>query len=43
VRDELIREGVPNTAIHTLISDTDETGIDARRVIVSVIPAALDE
>ncbi len=43
VRDELIREGVPNTAIHTLISDTPETGIDARRVIVSVIPAALDE
>jgi hypothetical protein len=43
VRDELIREGVPNTAIHTLISDTAETGIEARRVIVSVIPAALDE
>jgi hypothetical protein len=43
VRDELSREGVPNLAIRTLISGATGTGVDARRVVVSVIPAALDE
>lgn len=43
VRDELIREGVSNTAIRTLISGASGTGIDARRVAVSVIPKAFDE
>jgi hypothetical protein len=43
VRDELIHERVPNLAIRTLISDAIGTGIEARRVVVSVIPAALDE
>jgi hypothetical protein len=43
VRDELIREGIPNSAIRTLISDATGTGIEARRVVVSVIPGAVDE
>ena len=43
VRDELIREGVPNSAIRILISDATRTGIEARRVVVSVIPVAMDE
>ena len=43
VRDELIREGVPNSAIRILISDATGTGIEARRVVVSVIPVAMDE
>jgi hypothetical protein len=43
VRDELIREGVPNSAIRILILDAKGTGIEARSVVVSVIPEALDE
>ena len=43
VRDELIREGIPNSAIRILISDATGTGIEARRVVVSVIPVAMDE
>lgn len=39
VREELIREGVPSTAIRTVISDAAGTGIEARCAIVSVIPA----
>jgi hypothetical protein len=41
VRDELIREGIPNSAIRILISDATGTGIEARSVVVSVIPDAL--
>ena len=40
VRDELIRKGVPNSAIRILISDATGTGIEARSVVVSVIPTA---
>jgi hypothetical protein len=36
VRDELIRQGVPNAAVRILISDTTGTGIEARKVVVSV-------
>ena len=43
VRDELVREGVPKSAIRTLISEATGTGIEARRVVVSVIPAPKDE
>jgi len=43
VRDELVREGVANSAIHILISDATGTGIAARSVVVSVIPEAFDE
>ncbi len=43
VRDELVREGVANSAIRILISDTAGTGIAARSVVVSVIPEAFDE
>jgi len=43
VRDELIREGVPNSAIRILISNATGTDIEARRVVVSVIPVAMDE
>jgi hypothetical protein len=43
VRDELIRDGVPKSAIRTLISDATGTGIEARRVVVSVIPTAREE
>ncbi len=43
VRDELVREGVANSAIRILISDATETGIAARSVVVSVIPEAFDE
>jgi hypothetical protein len=43
VREELIREGVPNSAIRILISNATGTGIEARSVVVSVIPEALDE
>ena len=43
VRDELIREGVPNSAIRILILDATGTGIEARSVVVSFIPEALDE
>ena len=39
VRDELIREGVPSSAIRTVISDAAGTGIEARCAVVSVIPA----
>jgi hypothetical protein len=39
VREELIREGVPSSAIRTLIADATGTGIEARCVVVSVIPA----
>jgi hypothetical protein len=41
VRDELIREGIPNSALRILISDATGTGIEARSVVVSVIPDAL--
>jgi hypothetical protein len=37
VRDELIDEGVSNSAIRTLISGTTGAGIEARRVVVSVM------
>jgi hypothetical protein len=43
VRNELISEGVPKSAIRNLISDATGTGIEVRRVVVSVIPAAMDE
>jgi hypothetical protein len=43
VRDELVREGVSNSAIRALISDSTRTGIEARRVAVSAIPEALDQ
>jgi hypothetical protein len=43
VRNELISEGVPKSAIRNLISGATGTGIEARRVVVSVIPAAMDE
>jgi hypothetical protein len=43
VRDELVREGDANSAIHILISDVTGTGIAARSVVVSVIPEAFDE
>jgi hypothetical protein len=43
VRDELVREGVANSAIRVLISDATGTGIAARSVVVSVIPEAFDE
>ncbi len=43
VRDELVREGVANSAIRILISDATETGIAAHSVVVSVIPEAFDE
>ena len=36
VRDELIRQGVPNAAVRILISDATGTGIEARKVVVSV-------
>jgi hypothetical protein len=36
VRDELIRQGVSNVAVRILISDTTGTGIEARKVVVSV-------
>ena len=41
VRDELIRAVIPNLAIRILISDATGTGIEARSVVVSVIPDAL--
>jgi hypothetical protein len=37
VRDELIRQGVPNAAVRILISDTTGAGIEARKVVVSVL------
>ena len=40
VRDELIREGVSTSAIRALISSAAGTGIEARRVAVSVFPKA---
>ena len=43
MRDELVREGVANSAIRILISDVTGTGIAARSVVVSVIPEAFDE
>ena len=43
VRDELVREGVANSAIHILISDATGTGIATRSVVVSIIPEAFDE
>jgi hypothetical protein len=43
VRDELVREGVANSAIRILISDAAGTGIAARSVVVSIIPEAFDE
>lgn len=42
VRDELIRRGVPNSAIRILVSDVSGTGIEGRSVVVSVIPSAVD-
>jgi hypothetical protein len=39
VRRELIRDGVPPSAIRILHAGAFETGIESRRVIVSVIPA----
>jgi hypothetical protein len=36
VRDELIRQGVPKSAVRILISATTGTGIEARSVVVSV-------
>jgi hypothetical protein len=40
VREQLVREGVPTVAIHILISgDATGTGIEARCVVISVIPA----
>jgi hypothetical protein len=41
VRDELIRQGVPNSAIRILVSAATGTGIEARSVVVSVIPTAM--
>jgi hypothetical protein len=35
-RDELIRQGVPKSAVHILISATTGTGIEARSAVVSV-------
>ena len=43
VRDELVREGVANSAIRILISDAAGTGIAARSVVVSIIHEAFDE
>lgn len=37
VRDKLIREGVSSSAIRTLISDAAGAGIEARRVVVSIM------
>jgi hypothetical protein len=42
VRDELIRQGVPKSAVRILISAATRTGIEARSVVVS-FPAAIDE
>jgi hypothetical protein len=39
VRRELIRDGVPPSAIRTMHAGAFRTGIESRRVIVSVIPA----
>jgi len=39
VREELIRDGVPSSAIRTVISDAGGTGIETRCAVVSVIPA----
>ena len=39
VREELIREGVPSSAIRALVSDATGSGIEARCVVISVIPA----
>ena len=39
VRAELIRDGVPASAIRTVYSDVSRTGIESRRVIVSVLSA----
>jgi hypothetical protein len=36
VRNELIRQGVPNAAVRILISETTGTGIEARKVVNSV-------
>ena len=36
VRDELIRQGVPKSAVRILISAATGTGIEARSVVVSV-------
>jgi hypothetical protein len=38
VREELVREGVPSSSLRTLIEDATGTGIEARCVVVSVIP-----
>jgi hypothetical protein len=39
VRDELVRQGVPKSAVRILISATTTgTGIEARSVVVSVLP-----
>ena len=39
VRRELIRNGVPPSAIRVMQADSSRTGIESRRVVVSVIPA----
>jgi hypothetical protein len=39
VRRELIRNGVPPSAIHVMQAGASRTGIESRRVVVSVIPA----
>ena len=39
VRRELIRNGVPSSAIRAIHAGAFGTGIESRRVIVSVIPA----
>jgi outer membrane protein OmpA-like peptidoglycan-associated protein len=40
VRLELIHDGIPASAIHTVHADVSRTGIESRRVIVSVMSAA---
>ena len=39
VRRELIRNGVPPSAIRVMQAGSSRTGIESRRVVVSVIPA----
>jgi hypothetical protein len=39
VRRELIRDGVPPSAIRVMQAGATRTGIESRRVVVSVIPA----
>jgi hypothetical protein len=39
VRRELIRDGIPPSAIRVMQAGASRTGIESRRVVVSVIPA----